>query len=216
AYPGVNKEVIETLSIDNFIDALSDSDIRLRVRELGPKTLAEAERTALRLESHKIADRQRSRLVGQIDTNLEHNKSETRWDNSAQFKTLQNSIDSLSGHVKDLTRQTRPNEYNKKFAKTSRPQNSFPVKNGRDSRQHENNPPLYRPGNGQHRGNNTQHNTQQTQSARNFNANDKAIRGRQNNQRHDFRYNNNNDPTLPLNNPENWNRSGWRATTRHH
>ena len=60
AYPGVDKDVIETLSIDHFIDALRDSEIRLRVREFGPKTLGDAERTALRLESHKIADRQRS------------------------------------------------------------------------------------------------------------------------------------------------------------
>ena len=29
AYPGVNKDVIETLSLDVFIDALTDSDIRL-------------------------------------------------------------------------------------------------------------------------------------------------------------------------------------------
>ena len=68
AYPGVNKDVIETLSLDVFIDALTDSDIRLRVRELGPKTLAEVEKIALRLESHKIADKQRTRLVGQLDT----------------------------------------------------------------------------------------------------------------------------------------------------
>ena len=69
AYPGLNKDVIEILAIDNFVDALTDSDIRLPVRELGPKTLAGAERTALRLESHKIADKHLSRLVGHIDTN---------------------------------------------------------------------------------------------------------------------------------------------------
>ena len=34
AYPGVSKEVIETLSLDNFIDAITNSDIRMRVREL--------------------------------------------------------------------------------------------------------------------------------------------------------------------------------------
>ena len=32
-YPGVNKDVIETLSLDNFIDAITYSDIRMRVRE---------------------------------------------------------------------------------------------------------------------------------------------------------------------------------------
>ena len=107
AYPGVGKDVIEILSIDHFIDALSDSDIRLRVREFCPKTLADAERTALRLESHKVADRQRSRLVGQIDSNSMQNKGETKWEPSTQFETLQSSIDSLTNHVKDLS--NKPN-----------------------------------------------------------------------------------------------------------
>ena len=61
AYPGVNKDVIETLATDNFVDAMTDFNICLHVRELGTKTLADAERTALRLESHKIADKQRLR-----------------------------------------------------------------------------------------------------------------------------------------------------------
>ena len=114
AYPGVGKDVIEILSIDHFIDALSDSDIRLRVREFCPKTLADAERTALRLESHKVADRQCSRLVGQIDSNLGQNKNETKWDSSPQFETLQSSIDSLTNHVKDLSNKPNsPNERNK-------------------------------------------------------------------------------------------------------
>lgn len=218
AYPGVNKDVIETLSIDNFIDALTDSDIRLRVRELGPKTLAEAERTALRLESHKIADRQRSRLVGQIDTGSEQNKNGNQWDSSTQLNTLQKSIDSLSGHVKNFSRQNRPNEHSNKFAKTPRSQNnSYPVKNGRDSRLSRNNPPpLHRPNNDQYRGNNNHHNIQQYQPARRFNTNDNAMRGRHNNNRYNIQYNNKNDPGMALNNQENWNQSGWRATTRHH
>ena len=98
----MNKDVIETLAIDNFVDALTDSAIRLRVRELGPKTLADAERTALRLESHKIADKHCSRLVGQIDTNGRQNYNEHQGESSDSFKTLQNSINSLSDHVKDL------------------------------------------------------------------------------------------------------------------
>ena len=39
AYPGVKKDVIEMLSLDNFIDAITDSDIRMRVREPSPKSL---------------------------------------------------------------------------------------------------------------------------------------------------------------------------------
>ena len=59
AYPGVNKDVIETLSLDNFIDAITDSDIGMRVRELSPKSLEEAEQICVRLEAYKIADKDR-------------------------------------------------------------------------------------------------------------------------------------------------------------
>ena len=80
AYPGVHKDVIETLAIDHFIDALTDSEIRLRIREFDSKTLADAERSALRLESHKNADKQRNRIVGQIETNTEKNNSKAQWE----------------------------------------------------------------------------------------------------------------------------------------
>ena len=33
AYPGINPDAVETLALDNFVDALPDSDIRFRVRE---------------------------------------------------------------------------------------------------------------------------------------------------------------------------------------
>ena len=64
AYPGVNKEVIEMLALDNFIDAITDSDILLRLREAGPKWLADAEQIAVSIEAYKKADKQRTRLVG--------------------------------------------------------------------------------------------------------------------------------------------------------
>ena len=50
AYPRLNKDVVKTLYIDRFIDTMMDSEIRLRVREFGLKTLSDAEQTALRLE----------------------------------------------------------------------------------------------------------------------------------------------------------------------
>ena len=120
----MNKDVIETLAINNFVDALMDSDIRLRVRELGPKTLADAERTALRLESHKIAEKQRSRLLGQIDTNGRQKYNKHRGESSDSFKILQNSITSLSDHVKHLKTQNRQKDSNRRFANGKSQNNS--------------------------------------------------------------------------------------------
>lgn len=61
AYPSASSEVVELLALDFFIDALPDTDIRLRLREVNPKSISEAERIAVRLDVHKIADRSRGR-----------------------------------------------------------------------------------------------------------------------------------------------------------
>ena len=53
--------------MDTFIDALSESEIRLRLRKLGPKTLSEAESVAVHMEAHRIADKHRTRLVGKLN-----------------------------------------------------------------------------------------------------------------------------------------------------
>ena len=222
AYPGVNKDVIETLSIDNFIDALGDSDIRLRVREIGPKTLADAERTALRLESHKIADRQRSRLVGQIESNSEKSNNAAQWESSSQFKILQSSIDSLSGQVEDLKKRNRLKEGSKMSLKAGKPQNnSHTGTNGKFNRPYRNNPPSsynIQRHTGQFRVTNSHQNTNQNQSVPNYrgNTNGSVPRGRQTDGRYTVRDNNRNVPAQSDNNQGNWNRSGWRATTRRH
>ena len=101
AYPGVNKEVVETLSLDNFIDALTDTDMRTRVRELNPKSLEEAEQACVRLEAYKIADKQRSRSVCRIISEAELSK-EDQSNSSSQFELLSEAISSLTDEVKQL------------------------------------------------------------------------------------------------------------------
>ena len=64
SYPNASAEA---LALDHFIDALSESEIRLRLREVGPKTLSEAEKIAVRMEAHRIADKQRTRFVGKVE-----------------------------------------------------------------------------------------------------------------------------------------------------
>lgn len=224
AYPGVNKDVIETLSIDQFVDALSDSDIRLRVREFGPKTLADAERTALRLESHKIADRQRSRLVGQIDSNTQVNNQETLAKQSPHMKTLQSSIDSLTSHVKDLKRPNPPNNNKNKRPKTWKSQNPpRPNADGRPYQQSQNNHPhsynSQRQASAQSASSVPRRNNHPNQTSQNFrnrpSENSFAQRGWHTNDRNAVRFNNQNRSTQSGSNQGNWNRSGWRAAPRH-
>jgi len=51
AYPRAPSDIHETLSIDSFIDALTDPPLQCRLREREPSNLNEAVSTALRLEA---------------------------------------------------------------------------------------------------------------------------------------------------------------------
>ncbi|WAR20696.1 hypothetical protein MAR_014670 [Mya arenaria] len=61
AYPSASTQVIKLLALEYFIDALPDADIRLRLREVGQKSIGEAEQITVRLEAHKVADRSRGK-----------------------------------------------------------------------------------------------------------------------------------------------------------
>jgi hypothetical protein len=76
AYPTGSQDVVEALSLDSFIDALNDSDIRLRLREIAPKTISEAEKIAVRMEAHRLADRNRNKFVCAVD-NVSSDKENT-------------------------------------------------------------------------------------------------------------------------------------------
>ena len=57
AYPDASEPMIETLAKDQFIDALHDEDMRLKLRQSRPETLRRAVETALELESCQLASR---------------------------------------------------------------------------------------------------------------------------------------------------------------
>ncbi len=63
AYPEAPIEVVETLTKDQFIDALYDDEIRLRVAQARPTTLRAALGIALEIESFSLAARRRGRPV---------------------------------------------------------------------------------------------------------------------------------------------------------
>ena len=67
AYPRVSLDVVEALAVDHFVDALHEAQIRLRLCEVGPSTLAEAEKIAVRMEANITADKQRTRFVGKVE-----------------------------------------------------------------------------------------------------------------------------------------------------
>jgi hypothetical protein len=63
AYPIAHSTLISVLSLEHFIDAIPDGDIRLRLREVNTKNINEAETLAVRLETLKLAGRQQGRMI---------------------------------------------------------------------------------------------------------------------------------------------------------
>lgn len=106
AYPGAQSSLIDILSLDHFIDALTDSEIKLRLREARPTNLNAAETLAVRLESYRLADSQRTKSVriAEIDkssSSIESVKSD--------LDGLKRSVTSLAASVDKLARaQDRP------------------------------------------------------------------------------------------------------------
>ncbi|CAB3985145.1 Retrovirus-related Pol poly from transposon 412 [Paramuricea clavata] len=61
AYPDASSDLQDTIAKDNFIDALLDEDMRLKVRQARPQSLQAALENALELESFQLASRHRNR-----------------------------------------------------------------------------------------------------------------------------------------------------------
>ena len=96
AYRNVTPDVADTLAIDYFIDAIPESEIRLRLKELGPKTMTEAENIAVKLETLRVADKQRGKPVRSLEHTSQNNESvvETR------IKQLEHTVSDLSKNVR--------------------------------------------------------------------------------------------------------------------
>lgn len=95
AYPGTSPVVRDTLALDYFIDAIPETEIRLRLREVGPKTINEAENIAVRLEALRIADRQKSKSVRVAEA------ADGR-ESSNEISELRESVKHLRNEVSDI------------------------------------------------------------------------------------------------------------------
>ncbi|CAC5423343.1 unnamed protein product [Mytilus coruscus] len=88
AYPNAPPTLIFTLAKDHFIDALLDSDLRLRIREAQVKDIAEAKMLPLQLEAYRVANKQKTnRNRGRPINAVASNKSD-RLDDSESFTNL--------------------------------------------------------------------------------------------------------------------------------
>lgn len=110
AYPNVSLDVVEALAVDHFIDAIPESEIRLTLREVGPSTLAEAERIAVRMESQRTADKLRTRFVGKVEQSGQM-KGPQDQNTEQQMENISKRIDILAKSVQNLTHRQQFHTY---------------------------------------------------------------------------------------------------------
>ncbi|VDI74065.1 Hypothetical predicted protein [Mytilus galloprovincialis] len=109
AYPSAQSTITSVLALEHFIDALQDADLRLRLRESNPKSIHEAETLAVRLETLKLAERQKGRMVRQADsvqTDAKFN-TELNDDKGEDLKSLKNELSDFKRELISLSRNIK-------------------------------------------------------------------------------------------------------------
>jgi hypothetical protein len=93
AYPTASAEIRETLSKDQFVDALADSEMRIRIKQSRPLNLNDAIQLAVELEAYNRAERKSYARPTTTEPSSETN---------ALSKALSAKFDSLQNEVRDL------------------------------------------------------------------------------------------------------------------
>ena len=115
AYPEAAEELQDSLAKDQFIDALEDREIRLKLRESGPKTLDEAVSRALQIEAMYEAESRRGkgrsvRLVQEPPPEKENELLELIRQNTAainQMVAVVQQQQPSASKDRNVTKQTR-------------------------------------------------------------------------------------------------------------
>ena len=105
AYADAPASMIEVLAKDQFVDSLSEEDMRLRIRQSRHKTLREALETALELESYQLASKQRSRIVR--EAHLEEESYQEQLQNTGAGKLPGDIVQQLVEALERLTGSSR-------------------------------------------------------------------------------------------------------------
>ncbi|VDI66468.1 Hypothetical predicted protein [Mytilus galloprovincialis] len=112
AYPTAPLELRDMLAKEQFLDALVDSEMRLRIKQSGPKGLNDAIRLTVELEAYNTAEGKRlnSMHMGHLRQTTSDERIETlnSHDTAVWMQTIENSLQSLTKEHRDL-------KYTKKF-----------------------------------------------------------------------------------------------------
>ena len=88
--------MLEALAKDQFVDAVHDDDIRLRIAQSRPTTLRQALEIALELESFVLANKRRSRYVREVRID------ELRYGSTSQVGPWNGVLDQLKALTQEM------------------------------------------------------------------------------------------------------------------
>ena len=111
AYPKAPSDVRETLAKEQFVDALVNSEMRLKIKQARPVDLNDAVRHAVELEAFYRAESKQLGLgVIQSATNCSQSNSP---DWKEAFSTLQTSVDTMTKAMNKILEQQQSRSYNR-------------------------------------------------------------------------------------------------------
>ncbi|CAC5404356.1 unnamed protein product [Mytilus coruscus] len=111
AYPTAPLELRDTLAKEQFIDALEDSEMRLRIKQSRPKGLNDAIRFAVELEAYNKAESRTMKSLGHLRQTTSDERTEASnspdtfvsMENMATWmQTIENNLLSLTKEIKDF------------------------------------------------------------------------------------------------------------------
>ena len=117
AYPDATVTVLETLSKDQFIDALMDDELRLRVSQARPTSLRAALGTALELESFSLATRRRSRPARVLDGPLPDKPVGSHHETTESESRLLGELKEITNEMHNFVREVHKREQRMKSKK---------------------------------------------------------------------------------------------------
>ena len=103
AYPTAPLDVRETLAKEYFIDALTDSDIRLRIKQARPATLNDAIRHAVELEAFVKEEQKSKELKGYLRPMEVDELKELQTD--TEFEKLSKRLDDMQKTMTTLVEE---------------------------------------------------------------------------------------------------------------
>ncbi|CAC5424731.1 unnamed protein product [Mytilus coruscus] len=116
AYPTAPLELRDTLAKEQFLDALVDSEIRLRIKQSRPKCLNDTIRLAVELEAYNTAESKTLKSMGHLRQTTSDERTEAPYSPDTAvsmgqmttwMQTIENNLLSLTKEIKDLKFQRK-------------------------------------------------------------------------------------------------------------